>query len=430
MRERPSICYAAPGHALLGTSGTTRNMLSVAEALSQWADVTLAFRSIREPVQSDKFKVIAIDPEVETGLDFKDDIAARGLNVFTHMGYLRKLVCFSKQSASSYDLVFEKGWRLSGFLSLAFGRYGVPAAVVENDVRYWNGSVGSVRALARYGVHGVAQRLAGFCSRHVPLIIAETEELKSMLVANRTIAPGSIEVVELGVDHGVFRPLSQASCRNMLGIEPASFVLLYVGGMDIYHDLDSVLAALAQVTVPSLELHIVGDGEDRKRYEEFARRAQVPVRFHGTVSNDRVPEFIAAADLCLAPYRNNAFPNKSVCFSTLKIPEYMACGRPVVSIPSGHIRKLIRDHVSGFLFPNDVGSWVRFFQTLPSRARLKEMGAAAARGVESITWEKTAARYLEVCQKLTARPLLPMNAWLDLGSTYSIRPRSPEEGGL
>jgi glycosyltransferase involved in cell wall biosynthesis len=141
-----------------------------------------------------------------------------------------------------------------------------------------------------------------------------------------------------------------------------------------------------------------------------------------------VPEFIAAADLCLAPYRNNAFPHNLVSFSTLKIPEYMACGRPVVSVPSGHINKLVKDQVSGFLFPNDVSAWARFLETLPSRERLKEMGAAAARRVESMTWEKTAAQYLEVCQKLTARQLLPMNTWLDLESTYSIRPRSPEEG--
>jgi glycosyltransferase involved in cell wall biosynthesis len=418
MSRRPSVCYAAPGHTLLGTSGATRNILSVAGALSSWADVTVAFRSIREPVKSNNFKVIAIEPELELGSDINDDIAARGLNVFAHMAYLGKLRSFSKQSASLYDLVFEKGWRLSGFLSSAFRGRGVASVVVENDVRYWNEPIGSARAIAKYGAHGVAQTVAAFCSRRTPLVIAETEELKSMLIAKRALAPECIEVVGLGVDHNLFHPLDQLSSRKILEIEPTALVLLYVGGMDSYHDLAPILTALAQIRVPSLELLIVGDGKDRKRYEAIATSARIPIRFYGNVPNYRVPQFIAAADMCLAPYRTSAFPNGSVYFSTMKIPEYMACARPVVSVPSGHIKDLIKDQVSGFLFPNDTASWVGFLKTLPSRESLHGMGAVAARTVESMTWEKTAIRYLEVCQKLTSHQLLPLKKFDVRGSKF------------
>ena len=427
MSDRPSVCYAAPGHALLSTSGTTRNMLSLAKALSRWADVTVAFRSIRQPIQCDNFKMIAIDSEPEIPSERKDDVAARGLNVFAHMSYLRKLSDFSRQSAPSYDLVFEKGWRLSGFLSSACRRQGVPGVLVENDVHYWSESIGSAGAVAKYGAHRAAQCLARFYSRRIPLVIAETDELKNMLVAERGVRPECIEVVGLGVDHELFHPLDQASCRDVLGIPPQAFVLLYVGGMDNYHDVGPVIDALARVRVPGLELHLVGDGEFRGAYEARSRYARVPVRFHGQVPHDRVPKFIAAADLCLAPYRVNAFPNELVSFSTLKIPEYMACARPVASVPSGHIKRLIDDRVSGFLFSNDVPSWVTFLETLPSREKLKKMGAAAARAVESVTWEKTAARYLEVCQKLTVQQLLPMNTGLDFETPCSIGTACPGE---
>ena len=420
MRDRPSVCYAAPGHALLGTSGTTRNMLSLAQALSRWADVTLAFRSIREPIKSDHFKVIAIEPEEESAPERKDDVAAAGLNVFAHMSYLRKLRRFSRQEANSFDLVFEKGWRLSGFLSAAFGRHGVPAVLMENDVHYWSESVGSVRSMAKYGAHRAAQRLAGFYSRRIPLVIAETDELKAMLVANRGVPPERIEVVGLGVDHELFRPLDQATCRNGLGIQPGAFVLLYVGGMDTYHDLGPVIDALARVPMPFLELHLVGDGEYRGAYEERAKYARVPIRFHGQVPHHRVPEFIAAADLCLGPYRVSAFPNESVSFSTLKIPEYMACGRPVASVPSGHIKTLIADQVSGFLFQNDVASWVTFLEALPSRKKLREMGFAASRAAASITWEKTAERYLAVCQGLTAWHSVATKRQMGFESRYKV----------
>jgi glycosyltransferase involved in cell wall biosynthesis len=403
-RRRMSICYAAPGHALLSTSGSARNILSLADSLSQWTDVTVAFRSLREPFHSDKFKVIAIEPEIEGAAGRNDDVAANGLNVFAHASYLRKLSQFCRESAPSYDLIFEKGWRLSGFLSSVFCRHGVPGVLVENDMRHWSESVGNVRSLARYGAHSAAQGLSRFYSRRIPLVIAETDELKAMLVASRGVKPEKVEVVGLGVDHELFRPLDQASCRNALGIEPKACVLLYVGGMDTYHDLGPVIDATSKISVPSLELHLVGDGEYRGIYEARAKHAlSVPVRFHGQVPHFRIPEFIAAADLCLAPYRVSAFPNESVSFSTLKIPEYMACRRPVASVPSGHIKKLIEDQLSGFLFPNDVPSWVSFLKTLPSRDRLKQMGDAALRAVESISWAQTAQRYLEACQELITR---------------------------
>ena len=157
-----------------------------------------------------------------------------------------------------------------------------------------------------------------FYSRRIPLIIAETDELKLMLAAERGVTPACIEVVGLGVDHELFRPLDQASSRNELAIQPGAFVLLYVGGMDTYHDLGPVIDALARISVPLLELHLVGDGEFRGKYEARAKHARVPIRFHGQVSHEKVPEFIAAADLCLAPYRVAAFPNEAVSFSTLE----------------------------------------------------------------------------------------------------------------
>lgn len=403
VQRRLSICYAAPGHALLDTSGTARNMLSVAEALSQWADVTLAFRSIRRPICSEKFKVIWIDTDSAGAFETKDDVAARGLNVFAHLSYARNLSSFAERSAGAYDVVLEKGWRLSGLLLSAFRRKGVPGALIENDVRHWSEPIRSARAVAKYGAHRAAQCLAAYYSRQTPLVIVETDELKSMLIAQRGVSPASIQVVGLGVDHQLFRPLDQAACRSSLGIKPGAFVLLYVGGLDVYHDMGPVIDALARIPVPCLELHLVGDGELRGAYEAKAKDAIVPIRFHGQVPHDKVPEFIAAANLCVAPYRVSAFPNESVSFSTLKIPEYMACGRPVVSVPSGHIKKLIVDQDSGFLFPNDMPSWVAFFKNLPSANKLTEMRRAAERVAASITWGKTAERYLEVCERLTTR---------------------------
>jgi len=398
--RRLSICYAAPGQNLLPSAGPTRNVLSVAEALSEWADVTVAFRRVLVPAVSSSYRVMQIDPGPPQTSSHKDDNATRGLRPIDHLAYCRTVWSFGKRHAKSFDVVLEKGWRLSGLLSAAFRSGGVPGIVVENDARFWTEPVTGLTSLSKYALHRGAQCVAAYCSRRAP-IIAETEELKATLVAHRGITPEEIHVVGLGVDHSRFRPQDQSAARASFGIDPGAVVLLYVGAMDEYHDLEPVISAFARLH-PAAQLHLVGDGEFRPRYEALATVAGITCRFHGQVPHQTVPQYIAAADLCLAPYRTSAFHGGVVTFSTLKIPEYMACGRPAISVPSPGIRRLVEHGVDGFLFPNEEPAWLQFFRSLPSRRRLAIMGKAAAQAVAEITWDKTASRYFEMCETLVA----------------------------
>lgn len=398
MRGRPSVCYAAPGHRLVPTAGTTRNMLSLAGALSEFADVTLAFRQAPGGGFGAQ-RVLAIEPAGWDEDDAADGEAHRGLNPFDHLAYLRRLKAFARDCGQTFDVVLEKGWRLSGTLSAAFGRHGVPGVLVENDVRSWSETIRDVRTLVKYGVHVAAGTVARRHWTRMP-IIAETDALKAMLV-RRGAHPDRVEVIGLGVDHRLFRPRDQAEARRALGIDSSATVLVYVGAMDKYHDLAPVIEALA-TTAPGIEMHVVGDGTGRAQCQALAGRLGTRVRFHGRVAHESVPTHIAAADACVAAYQERAFPDGTVPFSTLKVPEYMACARPVVGNAAGQARVRLEQGISAFLFANDVASWTRFFAGLPGREQLAEMGRAAAKAAESLSWEHTAARYFEVCERVAA----------------------------
>ena len=243
-RKRLSICYAAPGQNLLPSAGPTRNVLNLANALSEWADVTVAFHSIREPVHTSKYNVIAIEPYETASTEIKDDNATRGLHPFRHISYCRRLRSFSEQQASSYDVVLEKGWRLSGYLLDGFRRRGVPGVLIENNVHFWSEPLTNLQGIAKYILHSAAHEVASRCSRRASVVIAETQEMKTMLVEHRSLPPEQIEVVGLGVDHALFYPMDQQSARKSLKICPDATLLLYVGAMDEYHDLEPVIDAL------------------------------------------------------------------------------------------------------------------------------------------------------------------------------------------
>jgi glycosyltransferase involved in cell wall biosynthesis len=368
-----SICYAVPGHHLLAEVGPTRNVLSVAEALSQVANVTLAFRKVVQPVESVPYTIVELDPEGEKPTSLVDDSAVRGTNIGDFLRYLLALKKFVAYQSARFDLVLEKSWLLSGYLTHAFRRRGVPGALVENVVRVHHEPWYDLRHLKTFLVHHLSQAIVRHYARKTPMIIAETAELKAAMMELWGIASKCVEVVELGVDRCLFHPMDQKVARRTLGIDNTVPVLLYVGVLDPCHNLGPVIEALNLLRPPDLQLHVVGDGRLRSAYAEMAHQGNAAVFFHGRVPHRAVPQFIAAADLCLAPYEPQTFFNGKVSFSTLKILEYLACARPVVSVPSGHILRLIHHGVDGFLFPNQMSCWSEFLRSFPAREQLREM---------------------------------------------------------
>jgi glycosyltransferase involved in cell wall biosynthesis len=174
--------------------------------------------------------------------------------------------------------------------------------------------------------------------------------------------------------------------------------LTYVGVLDWTHNLEPVIRGLAAPCSAKIELQVVGDGARRGEYEAMARHCPQVVRFHGKVPHTEVPWHIAAADLCLAPYDAAAFASGELGYSTMKVPEYLSVGRPVVSVPSGRIRSLITQGRNGFLFANEPTQWREFLGALPSRTELAGMGVAAA-AMQQPTWESTARAYYDLCRK-------------------------------
>jgi glycosyltransferase involved in cell wall biosynthesis len=396
--RRLRILYLVPGHNLLETAGPTRNVLSLARALGEHADVAVAFRRTLDATPPAGLRVLEIDPGSAPPPGTADDSAMRGLGVGEFAGYLARLRRFVAAQAGSFDVVMEKSWLLSGWLSRLAERQGQLGVAVENVVP----------SPARHAGAGLAKRLrvlagrnwAGRSLRRSRLVIAETEQLKADIVKVWGVQPGRVTVVGLGVDRDLFRPIDQAEARAALGIAPAATILLYVGVLDETHNLGPAIESVAAQGRPELQLHIVGDGPQRAAYLERARGSGSIV-FHGRRPHREVPRHIAIADLCLAPYDSRAFAGGALGYSTMKIPEYLGVGRAVVAAPSTRARELIEDQVSGFLLPNEPDAWRAFLARLPDRARLAAMGREAARAPLP-SWQQTAQGYLAAIERTLA----------------------------
>lgn len=134
----------------------------------------------------------------------------------------------------------------------------------------------------------------------------------------------SIYINHNGVDPDEFQNLDRGAARKSLGVEEWQRMILFTGRFSgEEYRLDVLLEAYAVVKKdhPETLLYLVGDGLPKVLEEEASR---LGVKVVGHVPRRRIAEFLAASDICIGPLgRTQAIP--------LKILEYMAAGRPIVT---------------------------------------------------------------------------------------------------
>ena len=174
--------------------------------------------------------------------------------------------------------------------------------------------------------HGL--RLA---TRKATALVSVCPEVLTGLETVEPLNTKSCSVIRNGVDLDHFFPQSHEESRGELGlISPGPYVG-FVGGFFPWHGLDTLIEALALVVkaFPTVRCLLVGDGETRASLEALVRELGLSahVYFPGRVDFDMVPKWIAASDVCVVLHRQTrSYPGDS-----MKLWEYLACGRPVVA---------------------------------------------------------------------------------------------------
>ena len=157
---------------------------------------------------------------------------------------------------------------------------------------------------------------------------------------------------------------------------------------------------------PDIRCLLVGDGQDRPRYEQKAIRVGVDQHLHwaGWVPPNEVSAWMAAADVIVVPSRES--PGGWTEAQGLVVVEAMLTGTPVVATRVGGIPDMIEEGVTGRLAdPGDprvlaetIASVLRDPKTALALARTARGRAESTFGPEAVA-AATAALYAEVSAK-------------------------------
>jgi glycosyltransferase involved in cell wall biosynthesis len=123
------------------------------------------------------------------------------------------------------------------------------------------------------------------------------------------------------------------------------------------------------------------------------------VMMTGFVEHERIPLYQAAADVLLMPYGRSieASSGQDIAevINPMKMFEYMASGRAIVSADLSVIREVLNERNAVFCEPGNVDAWKSAIESLlMDEKRRVALGAQARQDVERHTWEARARRIM------------------------------------
>jgi glycosyltransferase involved in cell wall biosynthesis len=151
-----------------------------------------------------------------------------------------------------------------------------------------------------------------------------------------------ITIVPNGVDGALFHPRDRAEARRELGLDQGMRWIVCVGRVTREKGALDLAEAFAHVAAadPGARLAVVGDGP---ALDEVRARVGAAGVFPGAVTLDRVPVWLAAADVVTLPSWMEGTPNS--------VLEALASGRRVIATAVGGVPDVITDDVFGELVP-------------------------------------------------------------------------------
>ena len=211
-----------------------------------------------------------------------------------------------------------------------------------------------------------------------------------------------IHIVSNGADSNKFSPAINGVDIITQHKLSGHTVLGFIGSFNSWHGINNLAKLILQLSNnnPKIRFLLVGEGGRMKSWlEEFisTNKIEDTVIFAGYVEYEKMPEYVAAMDIVLAPYPNLPF----FYYSPVKIFEYLAAGKAVVTTRIGQIAEIITDGVDGILCePDDLTEMLTRVEQLITQPKMrKKIGEAARQTIlnkhlwrfKAEVWEKICA---------------------------------------
>jgi glycosyltransferase involved in cell wall biosynthesis len=212
-----------------------------------------------------------------------------------------------------------------------------------------------------------------------------------------------IIVIGNGANIDQFRPIDQEEAKKELKLSQEANYVCFVGTLAPWHGVNYLVEAAPYIlgSCPNTHFLIIGDGVMKNDWMQHAKKFGVYDQFifTGSVQYEKVPLYINASDVCVATFIKKR--HMKIGGSPLKMYEYMACEKPVVSSRIPNIDFIEQENAGLLVEPENPQELADAIITLIKDKKLRETMGKNARKyvVENHSWEAIARKVADVCEQ-------------------------------
>jgi D-inositol-3-phosphate glycosyltransferase len=330
-------------------------------------------------------------------------------NLFEHLPeFIDKFLKFKQENGIDYQVVHTNYW-MSGWMGMYLKK-----AIGCKQVHTYH-SLGAVKYATVENIPPIAsKRLEAECNvlEQAERIVATSPQEKAhmrQLVSTK----GDIDIIPCGTDIHSFGSVDRNAARVALGIEPDAKVVLYVGRFDHRKGIETLVRAMGESKFygdEKLQIIIGGgsvpgqsDGMERDRIEGIVDELGLRdcTTFPGRLSQEILPSYYAAADVCVVPSHYEPFGLVAI--------EAMASGTPVVASDVGGLQFTVVPGETGLLAqPQDVAEFAIAIDKIISNPEWRDkLGEAGKRRVHNkFSWDGVAKQLSELYLQIIMQPAI------------------------
>ena len=229
-------------------------------------------------------------------------------------------------------------------------------------------------------------------------LVTISEVLKHTFV-KAGVPEEKILVLDSGVDLDFFKNLpNKMNARKMLDLPLDKKIVVYAGSLFPEKGIKYILLTAKQLR-DAVFILVGGEAKHVRYWRRYAMMHGIEnVRFVGFVSNSLIPIYLAAADALIMPYgRGPARIMDIESTSPLKLFEYMAARKPIISSNIPAIRRIVQHGVNGLLAePGDVKQLTEYVRkVLEDEEFARRLGEKAYEKVRAYDWRERCRKILE-----------------------------------
>ncbi len=236
--------------------------------------------------------------------------------------------------------------------------------------------------------------------RSADVVISTNESYRRLALARGGVDPENVFVVRNGPDLERFTPLPpDPELRR-----GRKFLLGYLGMMGPQDGIDHAVLALAELDRRRDDdwgAILIGEGPVRGEMEALAASHGIAdrVEFAGWRGDEDIRRILSTVDLCIAPDPPSPLNDVS---TMIKVPEYMAMGKPIASYDLAETRVSAGD-AAAYADPTPEALGTLMDELLNDPGRREEMSRIAVARVPSLSWQHSVEVLLEAFERALER---------------------------